>query len=152
MAEAIAAIASAERPVIYSGQGITLAEAVEPFRQFVEAAKLPTVTTLRGLGNLPPEHPYLIGMLGMHGTRAANMAVQNCDLLIVVGARFDDRATGKLAESAPMPASFTSMPTSPKSASCDKPTFLCMATCMKRSQPYRQHARTVPNGIAAACR
>ena len=101
LAEAIAAIASAERPVIYSGQGITLAEAVEPFRQFVEAAKLPTVTTLRGLGNLPPEHPYLIGMLGMHGTRAANMAVQNCDLLIVVGARFDDRATGKLAEFAP---------------------------------------------------
>ncbi|MEZ5456746.1 MAG: acetolactate synthase 2 catalytic subunit [Lysobacteraceae bacterium] len=101
LAEAIAAIASAERPVIYSGQGITLAEAVEPFRQFVDAAKLPTVTTLRGLGNLPPEHPYLIGMLGMHGTRAANMAVQNCDLLIVVGARFDDRATGKLAEFAP---------------------------------------------------
>lgn len=101
LAEAIAAIASAERPVIYSGQGITLAEAVGPFRQFVEAAKLPTVTTLRGLGNLPPEHPYLIGMLGMHGTRAANMAVQNCDLLIVVGARFDDRATGKLAEFAP---------------------------------------------------
>lgn len=62
LAEAIAAIASAERPVIYSGQGITLAEAVGPFRQFVEAAKLPTVTTLRGLGNLPPEHPYLIGM------------------------------------------------------------------------------------------
>ncbi len=101
LAEALAAIASAERPVIYSGQGITLAEAVGPFRQFVEAAKLPTVTTLRGLGNLPPEHPYLIGMLGMHGTRAANMAVQNCDLLIVVGARFDDRATGKLAEFAP---------------------------------------------------
>jgi len=101
LAEAIAAIASAERPVVYSGQGITLAEAVEPFRQFVEAAKLPTVTTLRGLGNLTPEHPYLIGMLGMHGTRAANMAVQNCDLLIVVGARFDDRATGKLAEFAP---------------------------------------------------
>jgi acetolactate synthase-1/2/3 large subunit len=101
LAEAIAAIAGAERPVIYSGQGITLAEAVGPFRQFVEAAKLPTVTTLRGLGNLPPEHPYLIGMLGMHGTRAANMAVQNCDLLIVVGARFDDRATGKLAEFAP---------------------------------------------------
>jgi len=99
--EVLAAIAGAEKPVVYAGGGIALADAVEPFRQFVEAAQLPTVLTLRGLGALPPQHPQCLGMLGMHGTRAANIAVQESDLLIVVGARFDDRATGKLSEFAP---------------------------------------------------
>ena len=101
LAEALAAIAAAEKPVIYGGGGIALADAVDEFRQFVEASKIPTVLTLRGLGALPAWHPQYLGMLGMHGTRAANMAVQECDLLVVVGARFDDRATGKLAEFAP---------------------------------------------------
>jgi acetolactate synthase-1/2/3 large subunit len=101
LAEALAAIAGAEKPVIYGGGGIGLAGAVEVFREFVEATRIPTVLTLRGLGALPGGHPDYLGMLGMHGTRAANMAVQESDLLIVVGARFDDRATGKLAEFAP---------------------------------------------------
>lgn len=101
LAEAIAAIAGAEKPVIYGGGGIALAEAVDAFRQFVDVTQIPTVLTLRGLGALPSQHPHYLGMLGMHGTRAANMAVQESDLLIVVGARFDDRATGKLAEFAP---------------------------------------------------
>ncbi len=101
LAEAIAAIAGAEKPVIYGGGGIGLADAADAFRQFVDATKIPTVLTLRGLGALPAGHPHYLGMLGMHGTRAANMAVQESDLLIVVGARFDDRATGKLAEFAP---------------------------------------------------
>jgi len=101
LAEAIAAIASAEKPVVYGGGGIALADAVDEFRQFVEATRIPTVLTLRGLGALPGNHPQFLGMLGMHGTRAANIAVQESDLLVVVGARFDDRATGKLAEFAP---------------------------------------------------
>lgn len=101
IAEALAAIAGAEKPVIYGGGGIALAEAVDEFRAFVDATKIPTVLTLRGLGALPADHPQFLGMLGMHGSRAANMAVQECDLLVVVGARFDDRATGKLAEFAP---------------------------------------------------
>jgi len=101
LAEAVAMIATAEKPVIYGGGGIALAEAVGEFRGFVEASGIPTVLTLRGLGALPANHPQYLGMLGMHGTRAANMAVQESDLLIVVGARFDDRATGKLAEFAP---------------------------------------------------
>ena len=101
LVEAIEAIAAAEKPVIYAGGGIALADAVDEFRQFVEASGIPTVLTLRGLGALPAGHPQLLGMLGMHGTRAANMAVQESDLLVVVGARFDDRATGKLAEFAP---------------------------------------------------
>ncbi len=101
LAAAIAAIEAAERPVIYGGGGIALAEAVNAFRGFVDSSGIPTVLTLRGLGALPTGHPLLLGMLGMHGSRAANMAVQEADLLIVVGARFDDRATGKLAEFAP---------------------------------------------------
>lgn len=101
IAEALAAIAGAEKPVIYGGGGIALAGAVDAFRQFVEASGIPTVLTLRGLGALPANHGNYLGMLGMHGTRAANMAVQDSDLLLVVGARFDDRATGKLAEFAP---------------------------------------------------
>ena len=101
LADAIAAIAGAEKPVIYGGGGIALAGATEVFREFVEATQIPTVLTLRALGALPGGHPNYLGMLGMHGTRAANMAVQESDLLIVVGARFDDRATGKLAEFAP---------------------------------------------------
>lgn len=101
LTEALAAIASAQKPVIYGGGGIALAGAVDTFRAFVEATQIPTVLTLRGLGALPGGHPNYLGMLGMHGTRAANMAVQESDLLIVVGARFDDRATGKLTEFAP---------------------------------------------------
>ena len=99
--QAIAAIASAEKPVVYAGGGIALGNAVEAFRQFVANSNIPTVLSLRGLGALTANDPNYLGMLGMHGTRAANMAVQESDLLIVVGARFDDRATGKLVEFAP---------------------------------------------------
>jgi acetolactate synthase-1/2/3 large subunit len=98
---AAALLAHAKRPVIYGGGGIALAEAVGAFRAFVEGTQIPTVLTLKGLGALPAAHPLNLGMLGMHGTRAANLAVQECDVLVVVGARFDDRATGKLAEFAP---------------------------------------------------
>jgi acetolactate synthase I/II/III large subunit len=101
LAEALAAIAAAEKPVIYAGGGIALGDAVADFRTFVDTTAIPTVLTLRGLGALPAQHPHYLGMLGMHGTRAANMAVQESDLLVVVGARFDDRATGKLSEFAP---------------------------------------------------
>ena len=71
------------------------------FRQFVLATGIPVVSTLKGLGAVPTDHPLFLGMMGMHGTRAANRAVQESDLLICVGARFDDRATGKLDGFAP---------------------------------------------------
>ncbi|MBW8824284.1 MAG: acetolactate synthase 2 catalytic subunit [Xanthomonadales bacterium] len=99
--EALALISQADRPVIYGGGGIALGGALPAFRTFVDATQIPTVLTLKGLGALPTPHPLNLGMLGMHGSRAANLAVQECDVLIVVGARFDDRATGKLAEFAP---------------------------------------------------
>lgn len=98
---ALELLARARRPLFYGGGGIALADAVAEFRTCVEATGVPAVLTLRGLGALPAGHPQHLGMLGMHGSRAANLAVQNCDLLIAVGARFDDRATGKLAEFAP---------------------------------------------------
>ncbi len=98
---ALAQLALAQKPIIYAGGGIALGEAVDAFRAFVEATQIPTVLTLKALGALPHAHPLNMGMLGMHGNRASNLAVHESDLLFVVGARFDDRATGKLAEFAP---------------------------------------------------
>jgi acetolactate synthase-1/2/3 large subunit len=98
---ALAQLALAQKPVIYAGGGIALGNAIDAFRDFVDATQIPTVLTLKGLGALPAAHALNLGMLGMHGGRAANLAVQECDLLFVVGARFDDRATGKLAAFAP---------------------------------------------------
>ncbi len=98
---ALRLLEAAERPVVYAGGGIVLGGAVESFRRFVETARLPVVTTLKGIGVLPTEHELLLGMLGMHGSRQANMAVQSSDLLVAVGVRFDDRATGRLEKFAP---------------------------------------------------
>lgn len=101
LAAARAMIQDAKKPLVYAGGGVRIAGAMEELRSFVEACGIPCVTTLHGLGSIPGDHDLCLGMLGMHGTRAANMAVQECDLLIAVGARFDDRVTGKLAEFAP---------------------------------------------------
>ncbi|SEL48930.1 acetolactate synthase 2 catalytic subunit [Ectothiorhodospira marina] len=101
LAQARALLAEAAQPIIYAGGGVVLAEAVEAFRGFVETTGAPVVTTLKGLGLLAADHPLNMGMLGMHGAPCANRAVQACDLLVVVGARFDDRATGRLADFAP---------------------------------------------------
>ena len=98
---AVRLLRESRRPLAYGGGGIGLGNLVESFRDFLAATGMPVVTTLRGLGAVPTTHPSFLGMLGMHGTKAANFAVQSCDLLVCVGARFDDRATGKLAEFAP---------------------------------------------------
>ncbi|MBL0458675.1 acetolactate synthase 2 catalytic subunit [Aeromonas enteropelogenes] len=94
-------LAAAERPVLYVGGGVGMANAEQQLRDFAAATGMPAVTTLKGIGALDPDSPVCLGMLGMHGTKAANYAVQQCDLLVVVGARFDDRVTGKLEEFAP---------------------------------------------------
>ena len=99
--EARTLLASAKRPILYAGGGIVLGRAVESFRRFVEKTRIPVTTTLKGLGVLPTDHELFLGMLGMHGMKAANLAIRDCDLLVGVGVRFDDRATGKLAEFAP---------------------------------------------------
>ncbi|MFM5134886.1 acetolactate synthase 2 catalytic subunit [Aeromonas rivipollensis] len=94
-------LAAAERPVLYVGGGVGMANAEQQLRDFAAVTGMPAVTTLKGIGALDPDRPVYLGMLGMHGTKAANYAVQQCDLLVVVGARFDDRVTGKLEEFAP---------------------------------------------------
>jgi acetolactate synthase-1/2/3 large subunit len=101
LAEACRLVRSAERPVLYAGGGVGMAGAVQDFRRYAEASRIPVVTTLKGIGAVPTRHDDYLGMLGMHGNLAANKAVQNSDLLICVGARFDDRATGRLDGFAP---------------------------------------------------
>lgn len=94
--EAKLLIKNAQRPVLYIGGGVGMAAAVSELRHFIAETQIPATSTLKGLGAVESDFPYYMGMLGMHGTKAANFAVQECDLLIVVGARFDDRVTGKL--------------------------------------------------------
>ena len=99
--QAAKALASAQRPVIYAGGGVVNANASPELIDFVTSDRFPVTCTLMGLGAFPAPHQQWLGMLGMHGTRAANYAMDEADLICAVGARFDDRITGKLAEFAP---------------------------------------------------
>lgn len=94
--KAAALINKAKRPLVLVGQGVELGHAQQEFQAFVEKAGLPAGRTLLGLSALPSDHPLNVGMLGMHGALGANKKTQECDLLIAVGMRFDDRITGKL--------------------------------------------------------
>jgi acetolactate synthase I/II/III large subunit len=95
------ALANSRRPVIYGGGGVVNANAGVELAELVTADRFPCTCTLMGLGAFPASHPQWLGMLGMHGTRAANYAMDEADLICAVGARFDDRITGKLSEFAP---------------------------------------------------
>ncbi len=97
----IAALAKAKRPVILAGAGIIAAQGEQALRAFAEKTGTPVTTTLLGLGGFPGSHELWLGMPGMHGSYAANYALQNCDLLIAAGARFDDRVTMKVDGFAP---------------------------------------------------
>jgi len=99
--EAILAIEKAERPLIYIGGGVVIGGAHNELVKLAETLNAPVTPTLMGISAIPGNHPLNLGMLGMHGTATANFAVTECDLLIAVGARFDDRVTGKLAAFAP---------------------------------------------------
>ncbi|MFQ5480118.1 MAG: biosynthetic-type acetolactate synthase large subunit [Thermodesulfobacteriota bacterium] len=99
--KAIDFILKSKRPVVYAGGGVLLSDASKELTKFSEKLGIPTTTTLMGLGGFPGTHPLFMGMLGMHGTYAANMAVTDTDCLIAIGSRFDDRVTGKIAEFAP---------------------------------------------------
>lgn len=89
------------KPILYVGGGIIMSKSVSELRNLILISGLPTVSTLKGLGSVRKNDLYYLGMLGMHGHKPANLAVQECDLLIVLGARFDDRVTGNLNEFAP---------------------------------------------------
>ena len=95
------ALRTAQRPILYSGGGVTIASAENALRRFAEVSGIPSVVTLKGLGNTGRHDPWHLGMIGMHGSPAANLATDECDLLFVVGARLDDRATGEIPTFAP---------------------------------------------------
>jgi acetolactate synthase-1/2/3 large subunit len=101
ISKALDLLTHAKQPILYVGGGVGMANAVEEVRAFATKTGIPSVSTLKGLGAINPDNENYLGMLGMHGTKTANIAVQQCDLLVVVGARFDDRVTGKLEEFAP---------------------------------------------------
>ncbi len=98
---AAAMINAAARPMLYLGGGVIHAGAASVARKLAEQGEIPTVVTLMGLGILPSEHPLSLGMLGMHAPRATNLAMEECDLLIAAGVRFDDRATGRISAFCP---------------------------------------------------
>ena len=91
------ALYNAERPLLFGGGGVIMSNASEEFRNLAKNLSIPVTCSLMGLGAFPCDHPQWLGMLGMHGTYAANKAVSNADLLIAVGVRFDDRVTGRLS-------------------------------------------------------
>ena len=95
------ALANARRPVLYAGGGVVNANAAAELRELALSDRFPVTCTLMGLGAFPAPHEQWLGMLGMHGTRAANYAMDEADLIVAIGARFDDRITGKLSEFAP---------------------------------------------------
>jgi acetolactate synthase-1/2/3 large subunit len=92
---------SAKKPLFYVGGGLHIANAVDAFRKVVKKTGVPVICSLMGIGALPTTDPLNLGMIGMHGTYTGNMAVTDCDLIFGIGTRFDDRATGNLAEFAP---------------------------------------------------
>ncbi|MBK5094066.1 MAG: acetolactate synthase large subunit, partial [Deltaproteobacteria bacterium] len=98
---AIRMLLEKERPVIYAGGGVILSDSSSLLSEFARILGIPVTTTLMGLGGFPGTDPLSLGMLGMHGTFRANMAISHCDVILGVGARFDDRVTGKIDEFAP---------------------------------------------------
>ena len=99
--KALKLILSAKKPMLYTGGGVVLGNASEELREFTRTLGYPITNTLMGLGAYPASDQQFIGMLGMHGTYEANMAMHHCDVLIAIGARFDDRVTGDLAQFCP---------------------------------------------------
>lgn len=101
VSRAAALINAARRPVLLVGAGVIAAGAADELRRLADRAAIPVAATLLGLGSLPHDHPLFLGMVGMHAARCTNLLLEECDLLIAVGMRFDDRATGKAAEFCP---------------------------------------------------
>ena len=99
--KAVKFISTSKKPLIFIGGGVIISGAHKEIIKLVEKTKIPVTSTLMGLGGFPGTHPLFLGMLGMHGTRAANYAIMESDLIIGIGVRFDDRATGKLENFAP---------------------------------------------------
>ena len=117
------ALANSRRPVLYVGGGVINANAAAELTELALSDRLPVTCTLMGLGAFPAPHPQWLGMLGMHGTRAANYAMDEADLIVAIGARFDDRITGKLSEFAPR-AKFVHIDVDPAEISKNVPAHI----------------------------
>ena len=117
------ALANSRRPVIYAGGGVINANAAEELTELATADRFPVTCTVMGLGGFPAPHEHWLGMLGMHGTRAANYAMDEADLIVAIGARFDDRITGKLSEFAPR-AKFVHIDVDPAEISKNVPAHI----------------------------
>jgi acetolactate synthase I/II/III large subunit len=128
------ALANARRPVLYTGGGVILAEAAKELREFIASDRFPVTSTVNGLGAYPADGEYWLGMLGMHGTRAANYAMDEADLICAIGARFDDRVTGKLAEFAPR-AKFIHIDIDPAEISKNVPAHIPIVGDAKKILP-----------------
>jgi acetolactate synthase-1/2/3 large subunit len=124
--KAVDTMLAAKRPVIYTGGGVILGEASQALRELVKETGFPITSTLMGLGAYPMTDRRFIGMLGMHGTYEANMAMHETDALIAIGARFDDRVTGKIEHFCPHARSYTLMWTrlpSPRTFASTSPSW-----------------------------
>ncbi len=147
--QAAKAMASARRPVIYAGGGVINANASAELTEFATSDRFPVTCTLMGLGGFPAPHPQWLGMLGMHGTRAANYAMDEADLICCIGARFDDRITGKLSEFAPH-AKFIHIDVDPAEISKNIPAHIpivgdCKNVLTKLIKEYRSLETTDPS-------
>src|SRR4051795_202878 len=128
------ALANARRPVIYGGGGIVNANASAEFTELCLAERFPVTLTVMGLGAFPAPHAQWLGMLGMHGTRAANYAMDEADLIVAIGSRFDDRITGKLSEFAPR-AKFIHIDIDPAEISKNVPAHIPIVGDAKKILP-----------------
>lgn len=143
-------ILAAERPMLYIGGGVVSAKATDELRALVDLSGIPSTTTAKGIGTVPSDSPVHLGMLGMHGTKAANLLVQECDLLVAVGTRFDDRVTGDVPSFAPLAkvihldidaAEIGKIRRADVSLLGDLRTLLPQLAVRTRIEPWRQHVR-----------
>ena len=132
--QAAKALAAAKQPVLYVGGGVVLGNASEELRALAASDRFPVTSTLMGLGSFPSEGPQWLGMLGMHGTRTANYSMDQADLICAIGARFDDRITGKLDEFAPN-AKFIHIDVDPAEISKNVPAHIPIVGDVKQILP-----------------
>ena len=133
--QASKALAAAKRPVLYVGGGVVLGDASEELRALAASDRFPVTSTLMGLGSFPSEGTQWLGMLGMHGTRTANYSMDQADLICAIGARFDDRITGKLDEFAPH-AKFIHIDVDPAEISKNVPAHIPIVGDVKSILPH----------------
>ncbi|MCM3356769.1 biosynthetic-type acetolactate synthase large subunit [Psychrobacillus sp. MER TA 171] len=146
--KAAQAISTAKQPLILAGAGVLFANASEQLKELAEKYQIPITNTLLGLGSIEGTHPLFLGMAGMHGTYTANMAIQTCDLLINIGARFDDRLTGNLNYFAPN-AKVIHIDIDPAEIGKNVPTEIPIVADAKEALEALLH-QNAPNGNTAA--